>query len=497
MNRPRNSLLSTALLFSVLLSTRTALIETAREERLVNGPEKQILFTTAFEERPAERIPDVLDEVSQREEILEQNYGAFKENGQGVYEPVEHAHKKTGPPPRFRVRRDDLSSPAPEAPGSSVRRQQGRLTWLYQVPGYQHSPHLSSIPLPSVQISVPYISVSGNSDIRTGTPYIPPPGYPILVQGPSRHPALNHYPHFLQGHRQHHHEVICESEEELEESVAPNVRRSGVSSSTTTLSSSPVLPVPSVSPASLVTPTSLFRSALSPSVPVSSSAPSSVSSLSFSPSSSDSSSSFSDLPLSDSTSFSSPPSSASTSFSSPPSSASTSFSSPPSSDSTSFSSPPSSDSFSSVPLSDSPISFSPLSSPSPSLPTSVTPTNSSLSSLSHPTQDDEIRFVFPSDKVASPDNIIYPSSTDRPIIFPTHSPVSITQPSPTSVPANNVTVPVNETDIRVSIVAPSRPCTRICEYAAAEGVCLRDYSCLSRLNSLRIGNSTQRSTEKP
>ncbi|XP_047500691.1 flocculation protein FLO11-like [Penaeus chinensis] len=465
MNRPHNSLLSAALLCSVLLSTRTAFIETAREESLVIRPKKQILFTNAFVERPAEKIPDVPDEVFQREEILEQNYSGSKESGQAVYEPVKHAHKKAGLPARFRVKRDDLSSPAAEAPGSSVRRQQGILTWLYQVPGYQHSPHLSSIPLPSVQISVPYISVSGNSDIRTGTPYIPPPGYPILVQGPSRYPALNHYPHFPQGHHQLHHEVICESEEELEESLAPSVRRSSVSfSSSTTLSSSPVLPVPSASPASLVTPTSLFRSALSPSVPVSSSAPSSVSSLSFSSPSSDSSSS------------------------SPH---------PPPSNSTTFSSPPSSDSFSSVPLSDAPISFSPLSSPSPSLPTSITPTNSSPSSLSHPTQDDEIPFVSPTDKVASPDNIIFPSSTDRPIIFPTHSPASVTQPSPTSVPANNVTVPVNETDIRVSIVAPSRPCTRICEYAAAEGVCLKDYSCLVRLNSLRIGNSTQRSTEKP
>ncbi|XP_037795947.1 proline-rich protein 36-like [Penaeus monodon] len=442
MNRPRSSLLSAASLFSVLVSTSTAFIETAREESLVIRPKKQILFANAFEETPAERIPDVPDEVFQREEILEQDHDASKESGRAVYEPAEHAHKKSGLPTRFRVRRDDLSSPAADTPGSSVRRQQGILTWLYQVPGYQHSLHLSSIPLPSTQISVPYVSVSGNSDIRTGTPYIPPPGYPILVQDPFGYLALHPYPQFPQGHRQHHHEeVICKSEE-LEESITSDTGRSSVSfPSSSTLSSSPVLPAAAASPPSLVTPTSLLRSVLSPSVPASSSTPSSVSSLSFSPPSPDSSSSFSH---------------------------------PPSSDST-----------------------SPLSSPSPSLPTSLTPTNSSSSSLSHPTQDDEIRFVFPVDKFVSADNIIFPSSTDRPIIFPTHSPASVTQPSPTSVPTNNITVPANETDIRVSIVAPSRPCTRPCEYAAAEGVCLTDYSCLTRHNALRIGNSTQRSTEKP
>lgn len=96
MNRPRSSLLSAASLFSVLVSTSTAFIETAREESLVIRPKKQILFANAFEETTAERIPNVPDEVFQREEILEQDHDASKESGQAVYEPAEHAHKKSG-----------------------------------------------------------------------------------------------------------------------------------------------------------------------------------------------------------------------------------------------------------------------------------------------------------------------------------------------------------------------------------------------------------------
>lgn len=93
MIRPRDLLLSAALLFSVLSTARTAFFETASEESLVTGPRKQLLFANAFEEKPAERIPSVTGEVLRREEIQERDHATSKESRQAVYEPVEPAPK--------------------------------------------------------------------------------------------------------------------------------------------------------------------------------------------------------------------------------------------------------------------------------------------------------------------------------------------------------------------------------------------------------------------
>nr|XP_027221495.1 vegetative cell wall protein gp1-like [Penaeus vannamei] len=155
-------------------------------------------------------------------------------------------------------------------------------------------------------------------------------------------------------------------------------------------------------------------------------------------------------------------------------------------------------SLSSVETPFSPLPLSPLlvrsssSSSAPNLPSS---------SPGFPPEDIEprvnpIAFPSPDDpklfESLSKDRIIFPSTTEKAISFPSRNspqPPSVT-PSPpftnaTVVPTVAV-VSENNTDIRVSIIAPHRPCTRLCQYPAGAGVCLTDFTCIRNINFLRI-----------
>ncbi|XP_042878168.1 mucin-5AC-like [Penaeus japonicus] len=119
-------------------------------------------------------------------------------------------------------------------------------------------------------------------------------------------------------------------------------------------------------------------------------------------------------------------------------------------------------------------------------------------SISEGTEPRVNLITFPSsgttdtDETLSKDRIIFPSSTEEPMTFPSENPPQpppVTTPSPLSnvtVLPNVVTVSENNTDIRVSIIAPSRPCTRLCEYSAGSGICLTDFICIRNNSFLRL-----------
>ncbi|XP_037795588.1 rho GTPase-activating protein gacJ-like [Penaeus monodon] len=130
------------------------------------------------------------------------------------------------------------------------------------------------------------------------------------------------------------------------------------------------------------------------------------------------------------------------------------------------------------------------------------PTSPSSSSGFPPLPEDieprvnPIAFPSPDDpkiyETLSKDRIIFPSTTEKTINFPSQSspppsPTSTSPPFPNATVVANVhVVSENNTDIRVSIIAPHRPCTRLCQYPAGSGVCLTDFTCIRNVNFLRV-----------
>ncbi|XP_047500923.1 uncharacterized protein LOC125046931 [Penaeus chinensis] len=148
-----------------------------------------------------------------------------------------------------------------------------------------------------------------------------------------------------------------------------------------------------------------------------------------------------------------------------------------------------------------PLDSSPFLSPllRSSLSPSVAPSPSSFPGFLPLPEDIEPRvnpIQFPSPdnpriyETLSKDRIIFPSTTETTTNFPLQnsmpsSPIPTSPPNATVVP-NVVVVSENNTDIRVSIIAPHRPCTRLCQYSAGPGVCLTDFTCIRNYSFLRV-----------